>query len=216
MPHAPSTLRLALACGAAAWCLAAGAQTISLSGSLGSSKALLVIDGQPHTLAVGASVQGVTLKRVGDGEAEIELDGRTRVLRLGSPVRVGAVAPPPATEIVIPAGPGGHFTSPGSINGRPVRFLVDTGATLVAISQGEATRIGLDWQRGRPGLSQTAGGVVPVHKLNLTSVRVGGVEVYNVDAVVVPAEMPMVLLGNSFLSRFAMRRDQDILRLEKR
>lgn len=216
MRFAERTFRLALAGAVASWCIAAGAQTVSLSGSLGSSKALLVIDGQPHTLAVGSQAKGVTLKRVGDGEAEVEIDGRVRVLRLGSPVRVGAVAPPPATEIVIPAGPGGHFTSAGSINGRPVRFLVDTGATLVAISQGEATRIGLDWQRGQRGLSQTAGGVVPVHTLNLTSVKVGSVEVYNVDAVVVPAEMPMVLLGNSFLVRFAMRRDQDILRLEKR
>jgi aspartyl protease family protein len=69
---------------------------------------------------------------------------------------------------------------------------------------------------GRRGLTQTAGGVVPVHAVNLNSVRVGDVEVYNVDAVVVPSEMPIVLLGNSFLSRFSMRRDGDVMRLEKR
>ena len=86
----------------------------------------------------------------------------------------------------------------------------------VARSQSEANRIGLDWQRGRRGISHTAGGTVPVHAVNLTSVKVGAVEVFNVDAVIVPAEMPMVLLGNSFLGRFSMRRDQDVLRLEKR
>jgi aspartyl protease family protein len=58
--------------------------------------------------------------------------------------------------------------------------------------------------------------VVPVFAVNLTSVNVGGIEVVNVDAVVVPSDMPMVLLGNSFLSRFSMRREGDVMRLEKR
>ena len=117
---------------------------------------------------------------------------------------------------MIPVGPGGHFTSAGTINGKPVQFLVDTGATVVAMSQSEATRIGLDWQRGQRGVSNTAGGTVPVHAVNLTSVKMGSVEVFNVDAVILPAEMPMILLGNSFLSRFSMRRDSDVMRLEKR
>lgn len=192
------------------------AQNVTFSGSLGSTKALLVIDGQPHTLAVGASARGVTLRRVGDGEAEIEVDGRPTVLRLGAPARLGAAGPSGGGTITIPMGPGGHFSPAGTINGKSVQFLVDTGATTVAMSQAEATRLGLDWQRGRRGLSQTAGGLVPIHGINLTSVKVGGVEVFNVDAVVLPAEMPMVLLGNSFLSRFSMRRDADVMRLEKK
>jgi len=194
------------------------AQSVTLSGSLGSSKALLVIDGQPHTLAVGASAKGVTLRRVGDGEAEVEVGGQRSVLRLGAPTKVGGAGGGTggATEIVIAAGPGGHFVSEGTINGKSVQFMVDTGATVVAMSQSEATRIGLDWQRGRRGMSTTAGGTVPVHNLNLTSVKLGGVEVFNVDAVVVPAEMPVILLGNSFLSRFSMKRDSDVMRLERR
>lgn len=196
----------------------AWAQSVTLSGSLGVSKALLVIDGEPHTVAVGASVKGVMLKRVGDGEAEVSVGGRSALLRLGAPVRLGG-GPGPSNvpkEIVISAGPGGHFTSAGTINGKTVQFMVDTGATSIAMSQSEANRIGLDWQRGRRALTQTAGGVVPIHAINLTSVQVGGIEVVNVDAVIVPAEMPMVLLGNSFLSRFSMRRDNDVMRLEKR
>ena len=195
----------------------ASAQNVTLSGSLGTSKALLVIDGQPHTLAAGASIKGVTLRRIGDGEVEVQVSGRTSLLRLGAPVHLGSGgAAAASTEIVIPAGPGGHFTADGSINGKAVHFMVDTGATAIAMSQSEATRIGLDWQRGRRGISHTAGGTVPVHGVNLTSVKLGDIEVFNVDAVIVPAEMPMVLLGNSFLSRFSMRRDSDIMRLEKR
>lgn len=194
------------------------AQNVTLAGSMGADKALLVIDGQPQMLALGGSARGVTLRRLGPGEAEVEIGGRNVLLRLGAaPSRLGAGdAPPPSTEIVLPMGPGGHFNAQGAINGKPVTFMVDTGATTIALSQGEANRIGLDWKRGRPGLSSTANGTVPVYAINLSSVRVGNVEIANVAAVVVPSEMPAVLLGNSFLNRFTMRRDNDTMRLEKK
>ena len=94
--------------------------------------------------------------------------------------------------------------------------MVDTGATVVALSQAEAQRIGLDYRDAQRGMTQTANGPVPVHRVSLGRVRVGEVEIANVDAIVMPAQMPYVLLGNSFLSRFQMRRDNDVLRLEKR
>ncbi len=195
------------------------AQSVSLQGSLGANKALLVIDGQPQTLAVGGSARGVTLRRLGDGEAEVEVGGQRRTLRLGAaPSRLGGggAAPGAGTAIVLPMGAGGHFSTAGSINGKQVNFLVDTGATSVALSQSEANRIGLDWKRGRPGMSHTANGTVPVYAVNRTSVRVGDVEIANVAGVVIPSDMPMVLLGNSFLNRFNMRRDNDVMRLEKK
>ncbi len=194
------------------------AQQVLLSGSLGGGKALLVIDGTPQTLAVGATARGVTLERLGDGEADVVVGGRRLHLRLGaSPTRLGtATAPAAQTTIVIPVGSGGHYSALGAINGKSVQFLVDTGATTVALSQREADRLGLDWRSGRPTLSGTANGVVTVHQVTLDSVRVGAVELYRIAAVVVPAEMPMVLLGNSFLDRFALRRDADVLRLEKK
>ena len=57
---------------------------------------------------------------------------------------------------------------------------------------------------------------MPVYNVNLTAVRVGDVEIANIAAVVVPSDMPMVLLGNSFLNHFNMRRDNDVMRLEKK
>lgn len=198
----------------------AAAQSVSLAGSMGNGRALLMIDGQPQTLAVGASARGVTLRRLGDGEAEVEVAGQRRVLRLGAaPAQVGGGAGEAASAgqvIVLPASQGGHFVAQGQINGRQVQFVVDTGATNVALSQSEANRIGLDWKNGPRSLTQTANGTVPVHQVMLSSVKIAGIEVANVRATVVPAEMPMVLLGNSFLDRFAMRRDGDIMRLEKR
>ena len=217
-------MRFVVACARVALTLlaaAANAQSpqVTLAGSLGQTKALLLIDGHPQTLAVGASARGVTLRSVSDGQAEVLVAGQVLLLRPGvAPSRVGGngVVAGTGTEIVIAAGPGGHFSATGAINGKPVQFMVDTGATTVALSQAEANRIGLDWRRGRPGLSQTAGGPVPIYAINLTSVRVGDVELSNVAAVVLPAEMPVVLLGNSFLDRFAMRRDNDVMRLDKK
>ncbi len=202
-------------CGASG---AALAQSVTLAGSMG-NKALLVIDGQPHTLAVGQSAMGVTLLQFSDGQATVQHGGGSATLRLGgAPARLSGTATPATDEreIVLQAGLGGHFTSSGSINGRPVQFMVDTGATLVALSQGEAERIGLDYRNAQRGMTQTANGPVPVHRVSLGRVRVGQVEVANVEAVVVPAQMPYVLLGNSFLGRFQMRRDNDVMRLEKR
>ena len=195
----------------------AAAQSVSMSGSLG-DKALLLIDGAPRTVAVGATVSGVKVIRVTGSETVVEVGGKRQTLQLGGAQANlgGAASAGGGTQIVLAAGPGGHFVTGGSINGRAVRFVVDTGATFVGMSEAEARRIGLDYSRGQRGLISTANGQVLSHRVSLGEVRVGDVTVYNVDAVVVPAEMPVILLGNSFLSRFSMRRDSDVMRLEKR
>ena len=197
---------------------AAPAQSIALAGHMG-SKALLVIDGQPHTLAVGQSAAGVTLLQLSDGQATVQRGDRSLTLRLGAaPARLSGTpaARTEAQQVVLSAGPGGHFTTAGAINGRAVQFMVDTGATLVALSQADAERIGLNYRNAPRAMTQTANGAVPVHRVSLDTVRVGEVEVSQVEAIVVPAQMPYVLLGNSFLGRFQMRRENDLLRLERR
>ena len=195
---------------------AASAQNVTLAGRMG-DRALLVVNGTPHTVAVGSTAVGVKLLRWAGDDAEVEIAGARALLRVGTPTQVGAArAPASAREIVMTAGSGGHFTPSGSINGRPVRYMVDTGATLVSLGQDEAQRLSLDLSNARAGLTQTANGPVPVRVLTLDRVRVGEVEVSNVGAVVMPMPMPYVLLGNSFLSRFQMRRDNDVMRLELR
>ena len=203
---------------AAATPLGVLAQTVSMAGSIGDSKALLMINGAPHTLAVGSTIKGVTLKRVMQGQAEVEVGGKTLLVAIGgAPASVGTGGGGGATgrEILIAAGPGGHFIASGQINGKPVQFMVDTGATVIAMGRQEAERIGVDWKKGQPSMGQTAAGVVTAYSVSLTSVRIGDVEVFGVNAMVLPAEMPFVLLGNSFLSRFAMRRDSNVMKLEK-
>lgn len=193
------------------------AQSVSMSGSLG-DKALLIIDGTPRTVAAGQTVQGIKVISVSGSETVVELGGRRQTLPLGgAQVSLGgAGGGGGGTQIVIAAGSGGHFVTDGAINGKVVRFLVDTGATSVSMSEAEARRIGIDYTRGQAGLARTANGTVTAHRVRLASVRVGDVTVYDVEAIVVPAAMEVVLLGNSFLSRFQMRRDADVLVLEKR
>ena len=204
-------LWMALACGPAM------AQSVSLSGSLG-GKALLVIDGTPRTVAVGATVQGVKLASVSGSEAVVEVAGRRAALRMGgAQVNLGGAASAGGgAQIVLTAASGGHFVTNGTINGKTVRFLVDTGATDIAISEAEAERIGLKFRDGQRAYSNTANGQMTVHRVTLDAVRVGDVQVYNVDAIVGSAQMDYVLLGNSFLTRFQMKRENDILTLNKR
>ena len=94
--------------------------------------------------------------------------------------------------------------------------MVDTGASTIAIGQAEADRLGLNYKAGRQVMMNTANGSAPGWLFKLNTVRVGDVTAYDIDAVVTPAAMPMVLLGNSFLNRFSMRRDGDTMMLIKR
>ncbi|MFT4267709.1 MAG: TIGR02281 family clan AA aspartic protease [Xenophilus sp.] len=198
-------------------CLAAHAQSVTLTGTIGNRAILVVSGGAPRTVAPGETVQGVRLVSLQDGQATVESGGQRLLLRMDQPVSIGG-APRSAggTRIVLQVDGRGHFTTQGTINGRTVSFMLDTGATVVALSVADAQRIGLDYDQGQPVQVNTANGVAPGWRIKLSSVRVGDVEVYDVDAVVSPQAMPFVLLGNSFIGRFSMRRDADQMVLEKR
>jgi aspartyl protease family protein len=183
-----------LACALMALSLPALGQSVALSGLMG-TRALLVVDGKPpRSLAPGDQHQGVKLLSTGNGEAVIEIAGKRHTLRLGeAPVSVGTQQDEgKGARIVLTASSGGHFVTGGQINGKQVRLLVDTGASMVALSVAVATELGLD------------------------SVRVADVTVFGVDAVVLPESIPYVLLGNSYLGRFQMTRDNDQLLLSRR
>lgn len=199
-------------------CDSAQAQQVALSG-LSGNRALLVIDGgAPRFLSPGQSVGDVRLLSASGDSAVIEVKGQRQTLRVGdAPVSLGAA---PATQgsasVVLTADGQGHFTPTGQINGRSVQFLVDTGATQVVMAEAEAKRIGLNYQAGQRLRVTTANGAVTGYGVRLDSVRVGDATVYSVPAVVLPQPMPFVLLGNSFLSRFQMKRQNDQLTLERR
>ena len=196
---------------------ATSAQTVSMGGSLGNN-ALLVIDGKARTVAVGATVEGVRLVSVTSNDALVEVKGKRFTVHIGdAQVNLGGKASEGSgKQIVLTAQSGGHFVTSGTINGKTARFVVDTGATLVSMDQYEADRLGVDWKNGQRGISRTANGDASYYATTLPSVRIGDVQVYNVPAIVSPAPLPYILLGNSFLSRFQMKRENDVMTLDLR
>lgn len=216
---ANTTSALFLVCACVLACTGvARAQAVALSGLLG-AKALLVVDGgSPKSVGVGESHQGVKLVSLQADQAVVEIAGQRQTLRIGdSPVSAGS-APDAGSngKIVLHAVSNGHFLAQGQINGRTAALMVDTGASVVGISMADADRIGLNYRSGQPVQMNTANGVTHGWLVKLDSVRLGSVDVYNVDAVVTPGAMPYVLLGNSFLTRFQMTRTNDQLVLQKR
>ena len=193
------------------------AQSVALSGMLG-NKALLVVGGSaPKSVAVGETHQGVKVISTSGEQAVVEIKGQRSTLRVGdAPVSVGARADPAGgNKIVLPMGSGGHFFAQGSVNNKPIQFMVDTGATTIALGLSDAQRLGIDFEKGRPVSMSTANGQARGWLVRLAAVRIGEVEVYDVEAIVGP-NMPYALLGNSFLSRFSMFRGSDTIVLERR
>ena len=213
-----AALRPALGLALAFLAGAALAQSVALSGMLGNKALLMVGTGAPHSVAPGDTYQGVKVVSTSGDQAVVEIGGRRQTLRVGdAPASFGGHGGAVGSgKITIAAGSDGHFTAPGSINGRPVQFLVDTGASVIGLSVSEAERVGLDYKAGQVVRMGTANGVTQGWRVRLDSVRVGDVEVTGVDAVVMPQPMTYVLLGNSFLTRFQMQRDNDMMTLQRR
>lgn len=180
-------------------------------------KALLTINGgAPRIIAVGVTTgEGVKVVSTDGETATLEVEGKRRVLRVGQNV----AAQPSAAgsqKVVLTADSAGHFLTTGNINGTTVRFLVDTGASMVSLGASDARRIGIDASKGEQGITHTANGQAIVTRIKLDSVRVGDIMMNNVDALVHQQDMPFALLGMSFLNRMEMLRDGDTMTLKKR
>ncbi len=182
------------------------------------NKAVVVIDGgAPRVLSVGQKpVGGVTLISTDRESATLDIDGQKKTLRIGQH-HAGPTPASPSQSATLTADPRGHFVVDGQINGGPVRFLVDTGATTIALSSGDATRLGIDYRKGLPGMMGTANGMATAYALKLDTVRVGDIVLNNVDAAVLEGNpMPFALLGMSFLNRMEMKREGQTMVLIRR
>ena len=192
---------------------------VSLTGVMG-SKALLTIDGRgPEAVAVGQSASGVRLISLQGDQAVVEIDGKKRPLRVGQHAGgsgSGASGGEGGGKVVLTADSAGHFVTMGAINGGAARFLVDTGASFISIGASDARRLGIDPSKGQQGAATTANGQVQVSRVKLDSVRVGDVTLFNIDAAVQQNDMPIILLGMSFLNRMEMQRDGSTMTLKKR
>ena len=193
------------------------ADTISIY-ALFNGKAILLVDGSRRVLKVGdESPEGIRLISASTetDEAVIEINGKRSVLKLG--VVVSSFNNSTPASATLWAGDRGFFHADGSINGVSVTFLVDTGANTIAMNSATARRIGLAYEKGQAGIATTASGYVRVYRLTLDLVKVGEIELRNIEAGVIDGPQPDTpLLGMSFLGRLEMRRDGDKMELIKK
>ena len=144
------------------------------------------------------------------------LRGKKQTLGMGQSISTSSGSSGSKPTIKLTADGGGHFTSGGSINGRQIKFLVDTGATTVAISTRTAQAMGIDLRKASVGASSTAAGVVRSYRVTFDSVKVGDISLNFVEGTILDGmQDDFALLGNSFLSRLDMKREGTVLTLTK-
>jgi aspartyl protease family protein len=203
-------LLLAVHCGYAA------AADVALIGVIGDKAAVFALaGGEPKTVKIGQKWNGITLIAVGRGQATVEIDGKQRVLQIGQHYRAVAAASG-RQSVTLYADSRGHFITDGSVNGIPVRFMVDTGATVIALPASDARRLGMDYLKGARGMVQTANGPAPAYRVQLDVVKLGDVQLNNVEAIVIEQGLNVALLGMSFLNRVEMRREGELMMLNRR
>ena len=181
-------------------------------------KAVVTINrGPPRTLSVGeTTAEGVKLISAGAGSAVVEIDGKRETLEMGQHFASTAQDGGGRQTVNLAQDVSGHFLADGMVNGSHIRFMVDTGATLVSIPITEAARLGIDYQKGKPGYSILADGRrVASWRVMLDSVTLGDVTLLNVEGSVSQGS-GIPLLGMSFLNRMEMRREGQTLTLTKR
>jgi len=204
----------ALACIAPALALA---MDVTLIGLFPGKAVVTVNRGAPRTLAVGQSTpEGVKLVSTDATSAVLEVEGQRMTVEMGQHFETASMTGGRQAVTLAPDARG-HFVTDGQVNGAHIRFLVDTGATLVAIPASEATRLGIDYRKGRRGISQTANGAVAFWRVTLDSVTLGDVTLTNVEGAVHDSGgLDVALLGMSFLARTEMKREGPNLTLVKR
>lgn len=186
--------------------------------ALFNGKAMLSIDGRNRLLKAGqTSPEGVKLIEANPRQALVQVDGEQRILQPGGPVQAN-YKQRTTREVRITRNNQGAYTSFGSINGRSVSFLVDTGASSVAMSAAVAKDLGIQYQlHGRQVMIATASGQANGYQIKLDRVQVGEVSLNDVDGVVIEAEAPpQVLLGMSFLQRLEMTQKGNVMMLRQR
>lgn len=179
---------------------------------LAKGTALISVNGKQHMLRAGqTSPEGVTLLSSSRTGAEVEYKGERYTLTLSSHIATHFTQAE-TIEVRLNQSRGGHYRSSGMINGQSVTFMVDTGATTIAMSVAQAKRLGLNYKSGDQGMVTTANGRTHAYRVWLRSVSVGGITLSDVRAMVIANFGSQdILLGNSFLGNVSMSTENGVL-----
>lgn len=204
-------LRIALILSACAWSGLSGAASVYVK-ALGFDNAQVMIDGgEARALWVGeTSPEGVLLRSVADDTAVFEIAGKLWRLRTGQST---------FSQTTLQANAQGMFLLNAQLNGTPLPALIDTGATAVAINSEDAYRLGINYLGGQRVTARTASGPAVAYLVTFASVQVGDIVLTNVPGSVIDVgkrELPLVLIGMSFLRNVDMQRSGDTMVLQRR
>jgi aspartyl protease family protein len=180
-------------------------------------RAMIRVLGKEHYLTVGQTTpEGATLVESDAQHAVVRYKDETYKLTLSDRVG-GTFQAPSQTSLSIAPDDIGQYRAQGSINGHMVDFLVDTGASLVAISERTAKQLGIrfaDSPERAPVV--TAQGQVNSYLVDLDSLTIGGIQTHHIRAAVIPGDYPLeVLLGMSFLRKVKMDQQAGVLVLKQ-
>ena len=183
-----------------------------------SNKAVVIINGgKPKTLSVGQTSEGVKLIAADSKTATLQIEGKTKQLGMGQAASVGGAASNSVQSTTLYADSRGHYVSDCQINGATLKFILDTGATTVALNSGDAKYANIDYKRGETELVDTANGVVTAYRVTIATLKIGGITLNQVEGNVLEGGSPSeVLLGMSALNRLDMKRQDIALTLTKK
>jgi aspartyl protease family protein len=182
-----------------------------------SGQAVIEINNTQRLLKAGkTSPEGVTLISANSQSAVLEIDGVQKTYLLGS--HIGTNFGPAPEQVTVSLWPtNGMYLTPGTVNGYSVDFLVDTGASSIALNAATAKRLSIDYIKSRPVAVKTASGISKAYPVKLDIVQVGDIKLHNVEAMVLDgAEPSRALLGMTFLGQLDMQRSGERMDLKKK
>lgn len=182
-------------------------------------KAVVAINGSaPQTISAGQTKSGVKLISADSESATFLVEGKQQTLKMGQAASVaGASGPANNSPVSLYADQAGHFFGNLSINGASLKYVVDTGATTVALNSGDAKFAKIDYEKGERITMSTANGEVSAYLVKLNTLKIGTIILNNVEATVNEGGSPsVVLLGMTALNHLDMKRDNSIMTLSKK
>ena len=185
-------------------------------------RAMLSVDGgKAKIISEGKTLSGVKLISSNTSQAIIEVNGKRQTLKLNSSlVLEESLGTKPsnsyASSIQLFIDEKGFFRGDGSVNGKSINFLIDTGANIVVLNSNEAKRVGLDYKSGVESVAKTASGVAPMYLMTVERISIGGLELRNVETGIIEGNFPQYpLLGMSFLGQLKMQQDGKVMTISR-
>ncbi|STR45750.1 retropepsin-like aspartic protease family protein [Iodobacter fluviatilis] len=192
------------------------ATEVTLLAAMG-NKGILLIDGQKKTLAIGQQMGEVKLLAVSSEQATVMIGTRQRQLLLGQGYIASTKAESDsAGSLTLSPDAQGHYFADIAVRGISQRGIIDTGASFLSLPRNLASNMGVDYKQGEESRTQTANGTIKSWQLTIAQIRIGSLLLNNVQASIRDQDNGPLLIGNSVLNRFQMKREQELLILQKK